>query len=150
MTSPHPPPSPPRQSDRQTETDRLRQTQRCTPSQPRVPDWLNLFVRNALEFKATSRFLCWDVEDAGISLTGLLNPGPQGAGRGARRAPPPTETLGLGSGLPWPHDTQELINALEENIPGCLVIHQTPCLGGGSGTARSQRVGAGEGESGGG
>ena len=69
---------------------------------------------------------------------------------GTHRAPPPTETLGSGSSLPWPHDTQELINALEENIPGCLVIHQTPSVGGGTGTVRSQRVGTGEGERGGG
>lgn len=69
---------------------------------------------------------------------------------GTHRAPPPTETVGSGSSLPWPLDTQELINALEENILGCLVIHQTPSLGGGAGTARSQRVGTGEGEHGGG
>lgn len=36
---------------------------------------MNSFVRNTLEFKATSRFLPWDVEGAGISYTGLLTPG---------------------------------------------------------------------------
>lgn len=65
------------------------------------------------------------LEGGGESHTGLASPGLPGEGEapgssvaGTHSGPP--RRLGFGSGLPRPHETQELINALEENIGGVL------------------------------
>lgn len=149
----HPPPG--------RQTDRLRQTQHCAHRPAKGPGLVELVcpehtgVQGYLPLPSLGCRGRWNIihwtSDSWPQGAGDGPPGGGGRWRmGTHRAPPPTETLGSGSSLPWPHDTQELINALEENIPGCLVIHQTPSLGGGTGTARSQRVGAGDGKRGGG
>lgn len=93
------------------------------PRRPRVPDWLDLFVWTTLEWNTASHFpgIWREVE----RHTGLLpslglhgEPGELNCGD-PERTPAPRDLV-LAPACPWPRDTQELINALEENTGGVL------------------------------